>query len=197
MHYYHIRTNYRSGFFFEANETRQYGANPGDKVLLLDADDASLDLFATVGPDYFVTNALKMKMEKFPFSELGFLRLDVVLTLPGSQDERENFDENGIWKVDVPSSGELRDFYLWDKRFLVVSDRALKFLIQNDGYADSMDGIHFGVEFTVLANRFYIPEGNLDEYFNRQYLKDMEALEQREGKIMGEYRRRQGLPPLS
>ncbi len=196
MHHYHIRAYARSGEFVVADEDHTYGFSPGNKLLCLDADDSDFDFFETSGGGYFVTDALKATMEGYPFPELEYTKLDGLYTSPGSKDEKENLNEHSFWKVEIPFSGEPQDFYLWDKRFLVVSISALKFLMRNNGYADQIRGTVCGPEFTVLTNRFYITNGDLDGYFNNQYQKDMEKLEERETKARDEYRRRQGLPPL-
>lgn len=195
MHYYHIHPYARSAEYRVASELHTYGFRPGDKLLGLLADDSDLDFFEAFG-GHFVTDELKEKMEKAGFPELKFVQLDGLYTSPGSKDEKENRNEHSFWKVEFPSSGEPRDFFLWDKRFLVVSYRALKFLMLNNGYEDQIGGLNYGAEFTVVHNRFYIPDENFSEYFNNQYPIEAAKVAEREKKNLNEYRRREGLPPL-
>jgi len=197
MKFYYIGVNALAGEYFVSNERNNEGLPLGLRVLYPDTFDIPPAFFGTFGADYFATDAFKKELQEAGFTELTFTPIDHLLLDPHRVDffTEHSITEKSFWKVYIPSTGIVQDFFLWDKRFLVVSEKALDFLRKHKGYEDNIQGRNLGPEFEVLINLYPI-DGDMDDYFNNQYKLDKAMVERKEKIAMNEYRKRAGLPPL-
>ncbi len=197
MRYYHIEANGLAGVYFVSNESYNQGLPLGLRVLYPDTFDIPPAFFETFGADFFVTDAFKKELQEAGFTELTFNPIDHLLLDPHRVDffSEHSITEKSFWKVYIPSTGIVQDFFLWDKRFLVVSEKALDFLRKHKGYEDEIRWKNFGPAFEILTN-FYPIDVNIDAYFNHQYKLDKAYVDQKVKNGMDEYRKRAGLPPL-
>jgi len=202
MNYYHILPNALIGYiFFEGNiNPTVENIFPSEKIKLVMDSDANLESkilrysFYTV-----VSKILKKTIENSSLSGFRFKSISEII-------KEYKVDENGPLPDYRSYSDDYSllvgshystpaDFRHW-KGNLVVSETALDFLYKQNAFIDNFEGASYGDEYKLLTNKFLI-EGNIDEYFNQQWPIINQAIEEKRKLIMQEYRRRNGLPPLS
>lgn len=195
MHYYHIKPNAVDGNSFHTIFANEY--NLSENSLVLEFHQSYLnDSFFVSDNHFFFLCDLKNKIESNGFAELSFSKVDKLILPLDPLGLLRGKSKNDFWKVDIPSDGSIKDFYLWNGIYLVVSQKALDFLVAHNGFKDLIGGIFFGKEYEYLSNRFYIENGDMEKYFSDKYNQDLKFVENKSNLAMGEYRRRKGLPPL-
>ena len=196
MNYYHIAPYACSGEYFISTPEDESETIPGSLVLNFNTTHIQSPFFEMGGGGFFVFTSLKDVFDKSDFTELSFQKVDKIILPDGYDESYSILNGNEIWKVNIPSQGELKDFYLWKGVLVVVSQKALDFLVTHNGFKDLIGGIMLGKEYEYLSNRFYIEDGDMKKYFTTKYRQDLRFVENKSNLAMDEYRRRNGLPPL-
>ena len=203
MKYYHILTSgiigdsyYASNFhpddpFIDSSQQKVRF------VLEIDADSLPYSFFSNHWNHYFVKSDFKPVLESYGFNELSFEPIDHLIIGLNLQDQLgHNFNESSFWKVKIESDEKnFEHFCLWDNRYLVVSEKALKVLSDHGSFDEQIEGRAYGPEFEVLTNKFLI-DAPLDDFFKNRWPIIWNTVEYKRKMIHAEYRKRQGLPPL-
>lgn len=141
---------------------------------------------------HFVTNELKLKLEREEFPEISFSKVDKLEYPLHLKNFFYKYDKDSFWKIDIPSNSEILDFHLWDSRLLVLSQRALNCLMENNGFKDIIAGNLYGKEYEVIINRFFIMD-KIDYYFTNILQKEQNIVNEKMAKISEISKQRRGL----
>jgi len=154
--------------------------------------------FLEYSGNFIVNRETKNKLEESSLSGLDFKVIDKVIREFRVDDNYQPLEDtettdDDYWLLLSPAFNSF-DFNHW-RTNCVVSEKALEFLYNNALFEDVIAGKTYGKEYEVLTNRFLV-EGEIEDFVlnkmpnHRNYIKSMRK------KIMKEYRKREGLPPL-
>lgn len=202
MKYYHILPNALIGYiFFDGNINPTFDNTfPSEKIKIVIGSDISLERKILRHSFYtIISKSLKEAIENSPLSGFSFKVISEII-------KEYKVDENGplpdyrsysddYWLLVGNDYSTPADFTHW-KGNLIVSETALNFLYEQNAFKDDIEGATYGTEYELSSNKFLV-EGNIDNYFNQQWPIIYRELEEKRKLIMQEYRRRNGLPPLS
>jgi hypothetical protein len=190
-------------YFTNGNEKYSSWEKEGD-LLIIESESELNDLhplLSNVG-FYIFDISLKNQIEKSDLKVGFFKKIDKVLKRNFQSTQLESIEadyylllnEQNEFKFTHCNTTESHDIFLC-RASLIVSERALNFLIKNNAFKDDIEGSHYGTEYEALTNRFLI-EGDVESFILNRLPKHREHIALMRKKIMDEYRRREGLPPL-
>jgi len=201
MKYYYILPDALIGYiFFDGGINPRFdNIFPSEKIKIVIDSDLSIESKVLRHSFYtIISKSLKQAIEKSQLSGFHFkviseiireYRVDQNGPLP---DYRSYSDD--YWLLVGSDFSSRADFTHW-KGNLVISEKAINFLYEQDAFKDNIEGTTFGDEYKVLTNKFLL-EGNIDDYFNNQWPIIYKDIAEKRKLIMQEYRRRNDLPPL-
>ena len=140
------------------------------------------DGFFTLFPHYFVTSNLKGIFEQSNFFNISFKKisyLQIGLNLKDSKPDID-WDESSFYMVSFQEND--KDFIIFENK-LILSQRALDFLVCNNGFKYKIFGSPFGKEFEYIDNVYQI-RGSIEQYFKSSFENDLNYIREKEQMLL-------------
>lgn len=197
MKYYFIRPYACSGMSYFTQEDNDLGISSGQLIINFDSSYIESSFFAFSGDSYYIFSEQKDKFE-INFPELSFQKVDKLIFPDYLKNEFATYNRDSFLKLKIPSEGEVKDFFLYKSVMLVISERALEFLYQNNLFTDSIEGKDYGDEFTITTNKFPISgpinSERIKQFFSNEWPIISKNLEEKRKILSKMYRRDYGPP---
>ena len=143
------------------------GLNSDVDHLGLKIDSWPEDDIFSISPYFFSTERLRAILQKAGFAELSFIKIQHISK---GSNFKSNYPDAKLppfyWQIKSTGTAGVDDFSIWDDKYLIVSDKALKCLRDNHvshAEADLID-IPFHDYFDSSRKYFWMAE-NVKAYF--------------------------------
>jgi len=166
-HFYILPPHYDADSFYRSsyNPTLRIipkHSNPPLFIMKIQTTYEAPKFFYNMWNHFFIHQDLKQAFEE-RFRMLNFERIHMLaIEANMDRDLQSSYNRDSFWKVNIPLSGAVGDFYLWEGTHLVVSENAFNFLCDKQLFQEVKPE---GGGYTSFSNKFEIENGNLKHFF--------------------------------